>query len=98
MTIHTVAVLGASGRQGLAQVRQLRRQDYQVRGVTRRTPAVAGPDYEGVQWVPADLNDPASLSQVFDGADAVFFTPPAFAGSARRLDQTRHVGEAARLV
>jgi uncharacterized protein YbjT (DUF2867 family) len=96
MTIHTVAVLGASGRQGLAQVRQLRRQDYQVRGVTRRRPAADGPEYEGVQWVSADLNDPASLSQVFDGADAVFFTPPAFAGSARRLDQTRHVGEAAR--
>ena len=96
MTIHTVAVLGASSSQGLAQVRQLRRQDYRVRGMTGRTRAVDGQD-QGVQWVPADLNIhyPASLSQVFDGADAVFFTSPAFAGSARRLDQTRHVGEAA---
>jgi uncharacterized protein YbjT (DUF2867 family) len=96
MTIRKVAVLGASGRQGLAQIRQLRQQGYEVRGVTRRKPVADGRDYEGVEWVPADLNDPASLDRVFAGLDAVFFTPPAFAGSAHRLDHARHVGEAAR--
>jgi uncharacterized protein YbjT (DUF2867 family) len=70
MTIHTMAVLGESGRQGLAQIRQLWRQDYRVRGVTRRTPAADGPDYEGVQRVSAGLADPDSLSPVFDEGPA----------------------------
>jgi uncharacterized protein YbjT (DUF2867 family) len=95
VTSKTVAVLAASGRQGLAQIRQLRKQGYQVRGVTRRKPVAIGPEFDEVQWTPADLDDPESLDPVFDGADAVFFTPPAFAGSARRLDHARHVGEAA---
>jgi uncharacterized protein YbjT (DUF2867 family) len=96
VAISKVAVIGASGRQGLAQIRQLRRQDYQVRGITRRKPVAQGPEFEDVQWAPADLDDAASLDGAFAGMDAVFFTPPAFAGSAHRLDQARQVGEAAR--
>jgi uncharacterized protein YbjT (DUF2867 family) len=95
VAISRVAVIGASGRQGLAQIRQLRRQEYEVRGLTRRKPVADGPEFEDVRWIPADLDDAASLDEAFEGMDAVFFTPPAFAGSAHRLDQARHVGEAA---
>ncbi|MGP0022909.1 MAG: SDR family oxidoreductase [Streptosporangiaceae bacterium] len=95
MSIKTVTVFCASGRQGLAQVRQLRRQGYAVRAVTRRKPVIDGPDFDGVTWLPADLDTPESLDAALAGADAAFFTPPAFAESVNRFTQHQNVGEAA---
>ena len=49
-----VAVFGASGRQGLAQVRQLKRAGYSVRAISRRADPFLGQDFGEVEVVPAD--------------------------------------------
>jgi uncharacterized protein YbjT (DUF2867 family) len=92
-TVTTVAVFSASGRPGLAQVRQLRRAGYRVRAITRQTPPI--PAFEGLEVVAADLNDPPSLVRACAGADVVFFTSPSFAEEARAVEHAARVGEAA---
>jgi uncharacterized protein YbjT (DUF2867 family) len=90
--VTTVAVFSASGRPGLAQVRQLRRADYGVRVITRQTRP--NPAFAGLDVVAADLNDPPSLVRACTGADVVFFTSPSFAEGARTVEHAAHVGEA----
>jgi uncharacterized protein YbjT (DUF2867 family) len=91
--VTTVAVFSASGRPGLAQVRQLRRADYGVRVITRQTRP--NPAFAGLDVVAADLNDPPSLVRACTGADVVFFTSPSFAEGARTVEHAAHVGDAA---
>jgi uncharacterized protein YbjT (DUF2867 family) len=89
--VTTVAVFSASGRPGLAQVRQLRRAGYEVRAITRQQiPALAD-----VEVVAADLNEPPSLVRACTGVDAVFFTSPSFTEKARAVEHAARVGEAA---
>jgi uncharacterized protein YbjT (DUF2867 family) len=88
-----VAVFSASGRPGLAQVRQLRRAGYRVRAITRQTRPIAA--FAGLEVVAADLNDPPSLLRACTGADVVFFTSPSFAEGARAVEHAARVGEAA---
>mgnify|MGYP001827162588 FL=1 len=57
----TVTVFGASGRQGLAQIRQLRAQGFWVRAVTRSPERFYTDEFEGVAVVRADYNDLNSL-------------------------------------
>jgi uncharacterized protein YbjT (DUF2867 family) len=90
----TVVVFSASGRPGLAQVRQLRLRGYRVRAVTRQGRAI--PQLAGVEVVTADLNDPPSLAGACDGADVVFFTSPSFTQADRAVVHIARVGEAAR--
>jgi uncharacterized protein YbjT (DUF2867 family) len=92
MTTETVAVFSASGRPGLAQIRQLKARGYAVRAVSRhRLPA-----FEGLEVVAADLNDPASVSRACEGVDAVFFTSPTFTERDRGVEHAATLGEAAR--
>lgn len=88
-----VAVFSASGRPGLAQVRQLRRGGYAVRAITRQTRPI--PAFEGIEVVAADLNDPPSLERACAGADAVFFTSPTFTERDRAVLHASRVAEAA---
>jgi len=67
----TVAVFGASGRQGQAQVRRLVGEGHRPRPVTR-TPGLFG----DLDVVPADYADVDSLIAALDGVDAAFFQPP----------------------
>jgi uncharacterized protein YbjT (DUF2867 family) len=90
----TVAVFSASGRPGLAQVRQLARAGYRVRAVTRHPRSVAA--FAGVDVVAADLNDPASLARACEGAELVFFTSPSFTEAAKAVVHITSIGEAAR--
>jgi uncharacterized protein YbjT (DUF2867 family) len=71
-----VAVFGASGRQGLAQVRQLKAAGHDVRAVSRRPDPFYGEDFGEVEVRPADIYDEDSVARVLEGADAAFFTHP----------------------
>jgi nucleoside-diphosphate-sugar epimerase len=46
-----ITVIGASGRQGLAQVRQALAAGYDVRAISRRPDALEGAPVEGVERV-----------------------------------------------
>ena len=66
-----VLVAGASGGTGRHILRELARQGYTVRAMTRdaqRAIEHYGSDYD---WVEADVRDPDSLDQVFAGVDRV---------------------------
>ena len=71
-----VAVFGASGRQGLAQVRQLKKAGHQVRAITRRADPFYGEDFGEVELRPADIYDEDSCVAALEGADAAFYTHP----------------------
>ena len=71
-----VTVLSASGRPGLAQVRQLLNAGYQVRATTRNPETMK--HFENIEVVSADYNDPDSIYEACLGADTVFYTRPSF--------------------
>jgi uncharacterized protein YbjT (DUF2867 family) len=89
----TVTVLCASGRPGLAQVRQLVERGFAVRAVTRQRRLHE--TLRAVEVVAADLNDPVSLAAACAGADVVFYTAPAFTERGRRVEHITNVGRAA---
>lgn len=94
--MRTVAVIGASGRQGGAQVRQLAKAGFGVKALSRSPDPFYGqtvPDH--VEVVPADLYDHASLVAAFAGAEAVFHTHPLRA-RADRSEIAGNVGRAAK--
>lgn len=67
-----VTLLGATGFVGSAVLRELAGTGVAVRAVARRTPAGDGAGFEGdVEWVRADLADPASLRGLCDDSDAL---------------------------
>jgi uncharacterized protein YbjT (DUF2867 family) len=71
-----VSVIGAAGRQGLAQMRQLSAAGYKVRALSRS----ANPDFGGANTVDEvrylDLSDESSFRTAFEGSEAVFYTKP----------------------
>lgn len=91
-----VTVVGARGRQGLAQIRQLIAAGHAPRAVSRQVDGFAEQGLDGVQVVPADLDDEASLQRAFEGADAVFFTRPLMAIGADPVARAARVGRAAK--
>jgi len=71
-----VAVFGASGRQGLAQVRQLKAAGHEVRAISRRSDPFYGEDFGPIEIRPADIYDEDSVVAAMEGADAAFYTHP----------------------
>lgn len=71
-----VAVFGASGRQGLAQVRQLRAAGHKVRAISRRADPFYGEHYDDVEVRGADIYDEESMVGALQGAEVVFYTHP----------------------
>src|SRR5512142_1480775 len=71
-----VTVVSARGRQGLAQIRQLRAAGHEPRALSRQTDLLLEPEFEGVSLVAGDLDDESSLRRAFAGSDAAFFTRP----------------------
>jgi uncharacterized protein YbjT (DUF2867 family) len=71
-----VSVIGAAGRQGLAQMRQLSSAGYKVRALSRS----ANPDFGGANTIDEvrhfDLGDESSYRTAFEGSEAVFYTKP----------------------
>ena len=76
-----VTVLSASGRPGLAQVRQLLKAGYSVRATTRNPERMS--KFDGIEVVSADYNDPDSIYEACVGADTVFYTRPSFEESTK---------------
>lgn len=70
----TVAVVGATGRQGSAVTRHLLADGWQVRALTRRPDGRAAQQLAtfGAEVLRAELSDPGSLQRAFDGAHGVY--------------------------
>jgi uncharacterized protein YbjT (DUF2867 family) len=71
-----VAVFGAAGRQGLAQMRQLKAAGHDIRAISRRADPFCGEDFGAVEVRPADIYDEDSCVAAMEGVDAVFYTHP----------------------
>ena len=87
-----ITVIGASGRQGLAQIRQALHAGYDVRALSRQSDPFAGCDISGIDRVeirPIDLYDPATYHAALEGSDYVFYTHPLQA----RADRATLVGQ-----
>src|SRR5215217_9022612 len=71
----TIAVIGATGRQGGQVVRHLLNHGWQVRGLTRNPESkkAAALKALGVEVVKADLEDKASLEAAFENAYGVLY-------------------------
>jgi uncharacterized protein YbjT (DUF2867 family) len=91
-----VSVIGASGAQGSAQVRQLLAAGYRVRGIARHSSDTFSA-FGDVEFRSADIFDPPSLVAALEGSDAVFVNTPV----PHRLERAQMVtncGNAARTV
>jgi uncharacterized protein YbjT (DUF2867 family) len=83
-----ITVIGASGRQGLAQVRQALNAGYDVRALSRQSDPFAGYDIAGIDRVeirPIDLYDTATYHAALEGSDYVFYTHPLQARADRAV-------------
>lgn len=83
-----ITVIGSSGRQGMAQVRQALAAGYDVRAISRQADPFAGAKIDGVEWVevrPMDLYDPSTYRAALEGTDYVFYTHPLQARADRAV-------------
>ncbi len=71
-----VSVVCATGRQGLAQVRQLVAAGHKVRALSRSENPNLGMTNADIETRQMDLYDPASYVSALEGSDAVFYTHP----------------------
>ena len=93
-----VAVVGATGRQGSAVVRHLRKDGWQVRALTRNPSSDAAQVLRalGADVQQADTEDPGSLRKAFSAAYGVFNVQnPMTSGLDAEIRQGRNVAEAA---
>jgi uncharacterized protein YbjT (DUF2867 family) len=91
-----VAVFGASGRQGLAQIRQLVKAGHDVRALSRAEDPFYGEQFQGsgkISVQPADVTDDKSLRDAVKGVDAVFYTHPV-REAPNRIEWVERVGQA----
>ena len=84
-----VTVIGATGRQGLAQIRQLLKAGHEPRAVSRRKDPFLGTEYAKVEIIQADLQDDESMAAAMRGADFVFHTQPYLESTDRALTMDR---------
>ena len=74
-----ITVIGASGRQGMAQIRQALEAGYKVRAISRKADPFAGAKIEGIEDIevrPMDLYDTATFKPALEGSDYIFYTHP----------------------
>ena len=87
----TVGVIGATGRQGLAQIRQLHRARYNVRALSRsETPKLFGIEGD-VESRFFDLENEATLLPALKGCDVLFYNHPLH----MKAERVAHVGRVA---
>lgn len=75
----TVAVTGATGFVGAHLIRQLAKQGWDVRALTRRNQVLES----GITWVKGSLEDEASLAELVRGANACIHVAGAIKGRNR---------------
>ncbi|NQZ46059.1 MAG: NmrA family NAD(P)-binding protein [Erythrobacter sp.] len=83
-----ITVIGASGRQGMAQVRQALKAGYDVRAISRQADPFAGARIDGIERVEVramDLYDPATFAAAIEGSDYLFYTHPLQARADRAV-------------
>ncbi len=83
-----ITVIGASGRQGMAQVKQALAAGYDVRAISRQKDPFAGAKIEGAERVetrPMDLYDTATYRDALEGSDYIFYTHPLQARADRAV-------------
>lgn len=74
-----ITIVGASGRQGLAQVRQSLAAGYNVRALSRQQDPFAGIAIKGIDSIevrPIDLFDRETFAIAFEETDYIFYTHP----------------------
>ena len=92
-----ITVVGASGRQGMAQVSQALKAGYDVRAISRQEDPFGGAKIDGLDRVevrPMDIYDPSTFQSAFEGSDFIFYTQPLQARE-ERADTIAAVGKAA---
>jgi len=95
----TIAVIGATGRQGGQVVRQLLQQGWRVRALTRKPESqkALALKSSGAEIRKADLEDPASLEAAFENAYGVYNMQASVPGKIEiEIRQGRNAAEAAK--
>lgn len=95
----TIAVVGATGRQGGQVARHLLEQGWHVRALTRKPEGNRAAELKalGAEVVQADLEDPASLEAAFTNAYGVFNMQAHYPGKIEvEIRQGRNAAEAAK--
>jgi uncharacterized protein YbjT (DUF2867 family) len=97
-TDKTVLVTGATGRQGGAVVRHMLPKGWNLRALTRNSNSYAAQQLQrqGVEIVPGDLEDPASLARATHGVYGIFSVQDFWAvGAKREIQQGKNLADAA---
>ena len=95
----TVAVAGATGKQGGAVARLLLHRGHRVRALTRRpdSPAAVALGAAGAEIFEADLDDNAAVQRAVEASDAFFLVAtPYEAGVEAEVRQARQAAKAAK--
>src|SRR5512140_1419014 len=95
----TVAVAGATGKQGGAVARTLLHRGHAVRALTRRPEARAAADLRalGADIYQADLDDDEAVQRATAGADALFLMATPYEGGVEaEVRQARTAAKAAK--
>jgi uncharacterized protein YbjT (DUF2867 family) len=79
----TVSVVGATGRQGLAQINQLLKQGYDVRALSRSKSPNLGEFTDRVHSRYLDIEDESTIEDAVDGSQFVFYNHPLNLNSKR---------------
>ena len=98
-TNKTVLVTGATGRQGGAVIRRMLGNEWKLRALTRRPNAPAAQELtrQGIEVVPGDLEDPASLERASRRVYGVYSVQDFWSvGAKREVDQGKNLAEAAK--
>ncbi len=94
----TIVVTGATGLQGRNVARQLLADGWHVKGLTRKRQSqpAAALAAQGVEVVEGDMNQPASLAPIFQGAYGVFSVQnPMTSSIDSEIRQGKNVADAA---
>lgn len=83
-----ITVIGATGRQGMAQVDQALKAGYEVRAISRRENPFDGAPIDGIENVEVramDLYDKETYLSALEGSDYIFYTHPLQARADRAV-------------
>ena len=89
----TVAVIGATGRQGLAQVKQLLKLGYDVRALSRSDKPQLGKFTDKVSSRYLDIEDESTIDAAIEGSNFVFYNQPLHL-NGKREELVSYLGKA----